>query len=903
MRECLGWRGRGLGHRGLFWGALCLAMGALLLGCKARQFGGTFRSEPGQGNVVLVHCMSPQGNGGNWAATLGWVASDFELVAQRAELMGQAGSKRVFVYPRCFSGGSSGSAATNVMMSLFENEKLFEATEGDVRRGAGFYTPDELRLLGRALRFLALSVDMNISEAVRFFGTLLGEQAQAQLQQATSRGQAKWWGTSFATAEGSVLDFGKVVHAARLLDRQTINAPLEVAFKSVRQVPFGLNSVNEWIVRALDQLGSMGSASSDSGGAVTSTLVSFAQSVGVKTVSDQLRFATLDAMDCSITKRDCVRGRIPAALAVARMGMSSRSIETSPSSQELSPRDRYARLFLIDALQSFYAGQVVDTLAQTDAAGQRVSAKNLSVESFNADFDPSREPIYPVTATLREAMDEGFLTLSTAAISLNENPQSSQSQRPFFNKVPNFLDDIRFVAFMSSGTSEAIQKSDLFQQDMQACVPASPLRGAPTACRFALAEVGSRVYSMLPSVREPGLMDELYAPAFLTNKGGSQHLGVERLFDAMWAQNGTAGQSSERAGASSGSRVVNFKENPNLGGSTYFAVAGGWPDRRLSAWVLMYYMDTLLGEDPTYGVKARFKTVVGAVPQVVGSVSLFGKPDRQADARRLDEGAEGDVFLAQKFDVNAVSTVFSGSMSSSAGSVPFLQEPSKQSRSTYLRMMSEFYRFFGESGASSTGSQSSLDRKGVPVTLTEVMNNWDLSTIPLPAFLPAGSDGGATRYLVALSHNSVSEGLLALAESVPEGSDGSDWRQVCSLSRFRRDFERTMRLGPIKVGSPRPKSDIYVDRIQCMRRVASAASLGVLKSSFGLSFGAELRSLSSTVTVAFNAIDPRIDLGRPDAKLVVVQADQEGNLIPAVVTDQEPEPTAEQKTLLQQPQM
>jgi hypothetical protein len=104
---------------------------------------------------VFVSCAAAQGNGFNWAATLGWMAAEAELAAARAAAWaGARPDRRAAVDLRCFTGSSSGAFAAAVLDALLSNPRLVSG-----RAGRGLATPAEAGEIGRALLFLALSAD------------------------------------------------------------------------------------------------------------------------------------------------------------------------------------------------------------------------------------------------------------------------------------------------------------------------------------------------------------------------------------------------------------------------------------------------------------------------------------------------------------------------------------------------------------------------------------------------------------------------------------------------------------------------------------------------------------------------------------------------------------------------
>jgi hypothetical protein len=101
---------------------------------------------------VFVTCAVAQGNGFNWAATLGWLAAEAELAAARAAAWAAAAPDREAALDlACFTGSSSGSFAGATLAALLANPRLVSGAAGP-----GLLTPAEGAGLADALLFLAL---------------------------------------------------------------------------------------------------------------------------------------------------------------------------------------------------------------------------------------------------------------------------------------------------------------------------------------------------------------------------------------------------------------------------------------------------------------------------------------------------------------------------------------------------------------------------------------------------------------------------------------------------------------------------------------------------------------------------------------------------------------------------
>ena len=128
-------------------------------------------------DVVFAECFAPQGNGGNWAATLSWVSEQINVRVQEAISLSQQG-KRVGLYLGCMTGGSSGSVTTAVLSSILSNKNILPA-----KSAQDILSPEEATLSAKAPRYVAFSVDLNLRELVRFFGQAFWTQGSNLINQ------------------------------------------------------------------------------------------------------------------------------------------------------------------------------------------------------------------------------------------------------------------------------------------------------------------------------------------------------------------------------------------------------------------------------------------------------------------------------------------------------------------------------------------------------------------------------------------------------------------------------------------------------------------------------------------------------------------------------------------------
>lgn len=132
----------------------------------------TILAEPA---VVISMCESVQGNGLNWASSLAWLSETFRLraaVAQKLEM-------KVLFNLNCATGSSSGAAVVGILSALLENESL-------IRGENGLYSPKEVVILSRALRFLAYTTDMTNFEFRDYVNIRKNDY-----------GHSSWWGAQY----------------------------------------------------------------------------------------------------------------------------------------------------------------------------------------------------------------------------------------------------------------------------------------------------------------------------------------------------------------------------------------------------------------------------------------------------------------------------------------------------------------------------------------------------------------------------------------------------------------------------------------------------------------------------------------------------------------------------------
>jgi hypothetical protein len=168
--------------------------------------------DPSSVDRVFVHCGVTQGNGFNWAATMGWLSGEVHRMAEAAARYEQDNPGRhAAVDLSCLTGSSSGSAMAALLDHLLANEKLVSPDSGDER----LLTPEQARQVSEALLFLALSADFGTEKLALGF-TAIGAYF-GWLDRASRAEPVSLW-RSKSTAARNTKIFGKWIRAARNYD-------------------------------------------------------------------------------------------------------------------------------------------------------------------------------------------------------------------------------------------------------------------------------------------------------------------------------------------------------------------------------------------------------------------------------------------------------------------------------------------------------------------------------------------------------------------------------------------------------------------------------------------------------------------------------------------------------------
>ncbi len=212
----------------------CLSTLVASLSCKARH---SHLEDPSSeilaqgGGSVLIQCLAPQGNGGNWASTLGWVSELWMIRAGQAEKSGNTG-----VYLGCITGGSSGSIVANVVGAVLSNGALVAGASTEK-----IYSPAEVRVLARTIRTIALGADLDLKEWVLLMTQVVGKLPQKGIEQTIEliknssflksklegrQTKLNWWNGSTVNPKAMLIDFSTSLLFGRTVTKDFVDVKL-----------------------------------------------------------------------------------------------------------------------------------------------------------------------------------------------------------------------------------------------------------------------------------------------------------------------------------------------------------------------------------------------------------------------------------------------------------------------------------------------------------------------------------------------------------------------------------------------------------------------------------------------------------------------------------------------------
>ena len=204
-----------------------------LISCKTVQDQSKTKSGSASYDTIITQCSVPEGNGGNWPATIGWLSETVHKRYLEAQTIAKTG-KRVGVFLDCMAGSSSGSLATNILESVLYNKNLIARANPD-----GLLTVEQTKIVADSLRFIGLSANANLRELTNFYiglgksfmtGRITNRISKIPFLQNIARSvfdnqTPSWWSGQLANADQILVDFIVVSHLAKTLDLTTLYYP------------------------------------------------------------------------------------------------------------------------------------------------------------------------------------------------------------------------------------------------------------------------------------------------------------------------------------------------------------------------------------------------------------------------------------------------------------------------------------------------------------------------------------------------------------------------------------------------------------------------------------------------------------------------------------------------------
>lgn len=565
---------------------------AILLGCSPRvaKDGPSGADTAGvsgrQFDVILAHCFAPQGNGGNWASTLGWMSEEIHLRILEAEALQKSG-KSVAIHLGCMVGGSSGSVAAATLSAVLENKNLLPG-----RSAQSPLSIAEASTAMRAIRFVAQAADLNPLELAVFYTQVArresGKRIVGGINNILPSSKTDWWTGSSVDPKKMLVDFAGSIRLAATLTPEVLNKGIGAALKG--------NQLESYKKR------------------------------GVKVANDLPNFAALD----QVPEKQSGEGKILA--------------------EGFEEQSKFLGTFGDKFLRSqFGLGEYLSRY------GADLSAKGGASK---------------LKQTLDAQLGDGICTITMALIARNKGETE---------KIPDYK-ELSPVVFCNEATVLKIVGSPLYQSHVKA--------NHMYASRFVLAAVPTLRGGIVPSIREPNMMVPLKSPL------GSGDLEVKRFYSPRWDKEVNNGKLTFDLMDANKVRVGSEDVVPFVG------VAGGFPDRRIAAWIGSYYLID--------NIQVRLSKLAGEVKVTFG---LFGRDNKRN---------------APAFHKSAVRDVFSKNPNIAASN---LQD----------------WLGFADSWCDTMGSALQSKYKA---TIGNVTLNWEVSKVPA-----AQKPGGASNQLVVKSIN------------------------------------------------------------------------------------------------------------------------------------------------------
>lgn len=166
---------------------------------------------------IFVQCVSAQGNGFNWASTVGWLSAEIEQMARKASQYEKTTGRTAGVDISCFTGSSSSGFTAALFDHLLHNPNLVP-NASEKRK---VLTVAQTFNIAKALHFLSLSMDFNANEKAEVilssFGSKLGF-----LEPGLPQEKGPFWSAN-ASASKAIQIFNKWIKAADYYQKSWLN--------------------------------------------------------------------------------------------------------------------------------------------------------------------------------------------------------------------------------------------------------------------------------------------------------------------------------------------------------------------------------------------------------------------------------------------------------------------------------------------------------------------------------------------------------------------------------------------------------------------------------------------------------------------------------------------------------
>lgn len=478
-----------------------------ITGCLPVKTDSTLQSNDSSKHIV-TQCLAPQGNGGNWAATIGWMSEQIQFRINSLK----SPKESTVLNLHCISGGSSGSVSTALLMTIMTNKNLLgqDMTSKPL-------TIEQAQIVADTLKFIGFSLDLSFTQLTSFWtdfvkakvgSTINNTGVMKSIARNFFRDKSpKWWSGEAVEPNTLIVDYATVLLIAKTISKADVYAKIQDHF-------------NE----------------SDT---------AFLKKIGVENLIDISEFT----------------------------GLVNHPIEESEDNKKRTEFFEKRSKIISDIAFNKVKSQF-DRLAFLNRynVGVKKDSKNSLLKSI-----------------IERPLSTGYCAIVMAAY-------YGTYEDINLDKAPSY-DNLRPTIMCNKQTIEKIIESPLYQNHI--------LMDHPFAKRFVFLESKNIRSAILTSIREPGLMRELAGNA---NEGDMEFLSIYDPQDDFEAH---------------GSYTFKLRDtnlNPMTTKSkrkrTYIAVAGGFPDRRISAWANSYL---LIDQIEAQGDK-----------NAAAYYSVFGKPDKRS---------------------------------------------------------------------------------------------------------------------------------------------------------------------------------------------------------------------------------------------------------------------------------